>query len=177
MGLSAKFGSAPCLLFTHRANGRLLFLRLLMKKQTEVIRLLTDLTDLPIYGLPYFIRAIFKVHLLCWYQRWGIVRSAKRCRHCIVDFLYSDYLRLESQNSTPNPCSPTAVDCILFTVLNSGTSATNWQNNPAQNTTTTSLFLSNNTSSLVDIYQYYRVDSSKLMGGHLRGIAQYEQGA
>ncbi len=34
--------SLICLPFAHRANGSLSFVRLLMKKQTEVIRLQTD---------------------------------------------------------------------------------------------------------------------------------------
>jgi hypothetical protein len=33
------------------------------------------------------------------------VRSAKRCRHCILGYQYSVYLRLESQNLTRNPSS------------------------------------------------------------------------
>jgi hypothetical protein len=36
--------------FAHRANGSLSFVRLSMKKQREVIRLQTDLADLPNYG-------------------------------------------------------------------------------------------------------------------------------
>jgi hypothetical protein len=43
-------------------------------------------------------------------QRWVVVRSAKRCRHCILGLLDSAYLRLESQNLT---CTP--VQCILYT--------------------------------------------------------------
>jgi hypothetical protein len=41
------------LLSAHRANGRLLFVRLLMKKQMEVLHLQTDSTELkllPIYA-------------------------------------------------------------------------------------------------------------------------------
>jgi hypothetical protein len=36
--------------FAHRANRGLFFVRLLTKKQMEVVRLQTDKTDLPIYG-------------------------------------------------------------------------------------------------------------------------------
>ncbi len=43
-------------------------------------------------------------------QRKGTVRSAKRCRHCILSLLYSAYLRLESQNLTHNP-PPHPVQC------------------------------------------------------------------
>ncbi len=68
------------------------------------------------------------------WQKWGIVRSAKRCHHCILGWLYSAYLRLESQNLTCNPCPPTAVDGIvhihatLNTVSKSGALASSWQN-------------------------------------------------
>jgi hypothetical protein len=43
------FSYSFCLPFAHRANGSLSFVRLFTKKQTEVIRLQTELTDLPIY--------------------------------------------------------------------------------------------------------------------------------
>ncbi len=40
--------------FAHPANGNLSFIRLFVKKRTEVMRLQTDYTDLPIYGEKVF---------------------------------------------------------------------------------------------------------------------------
>ncbi len=54
-------------------------------------------------------------------QRWGIVGSAKRCRHCILGSLCSAYWWLESQNLTRNPSPPPqkktlcTVQCTLYT--------------------------------------------------------------
>jgi hypothetical protein len=45
----SKLFSLIRLPFAHHGNGSLTFVRLLTKKQTEVILLQTDLTDLPIY--------------------------------------------------------------------------------------------------------------------------------
>jgi hypothetical protein len=49
-------------------------------------------------------------------QRCGILRSANRCRHCILGLLYSSYLKLESQNLARNPCPLIAVDCTVYSV-------------------------------------------------------------
>ncbi len=88
-------------------------------------------------------------------QRWGTVRSAKRCRrHCILGLMYSAYFRRESQNLTRNPCPPTA-EGGLYSVH----STVHWtlrqilglqigRIHQAQNTTMTSLCWSYITSSL-----------------------------
>ncbi len=80
-------------------------------------------------------------------QRWGIVRSTKRCRHCILGQLYSAYLRQESQNLTRIPSPPYTAHCTLNTGSDSGTLASELRTHLAQNTTTTSLCWSHNTSS------------------------------
>jgi hypothetical protein len=46
--------------------------------------------------------SFFSVSCLSLPQREGFVRKAKRC-HSILGFLHSAYLKLESQNFTPNP--------------------------------------------------------------------------
>ncbi len=45
------------------------------------------------------------------------MRSAKRCRHCVLCLLYSAYLRLGSQNLTCNPATqqPWVVQSTLYT--------------------------------------------------------------
>ncbi len=86
-------------------------------------------------SLLYYLSSVIAISLSMYpflyicVQRWGIVRSAKRCRHCILGFLYSAYLRSESQNLTRNPFPP-PVQCnsTLSTASNSGTPASNWQN-------------------------------------------------
>ncbi len=117
MGLSAKFGSAPCLLFTHRGNGRLLFLRLLMKKQTEVHRLLTNLTDLPIYGL------LYKGN----FQSTSIVLISEM-RYCEISKEMSSFYfgvsvfclfearvpEFDTQPLLPNSCGLYIVHCVKF---------------------------------------------------------------
>ncbi len=37
---------------------------------------------------------------------WGIVRSAKRCRRCILGLLYTPYLRLSSPSEIQNQPPP-----------------------------------------------------------------------
>jgi hypothetical protein len=49
------------------------------------------------------------------HQRWGIVRSTKRCRHCILGC--SAYLRLESQNLTRSPFPPSSCGVYLQRTL------------------------------------------------------------
>ncbi len=79
-------------------------------------------------------------------HRWGIVRSAKRCPQCILGLVYSSRSKLESQTLTQ--CSVCSVHCTPYStqllgsrgcVSNSGTLASK---------RTTSLCLSQNTSSL-----------------------------
>jgi hypothetical protein len=78
-------------------------------------------------------------------QRWGIVRSAKRCRHCILGLLFSASVRLEPQNLTGNPspppiqCAPNTEDCVKFWDFTVSSSWHNMYVHLAQNTTTTSL--------------------------------------
>jgi hypothetical protein len=65
-------------------------------------------------------------------QRWSIVRSAKRCRHCILGLPYSAYFRLDSQNLTRHPPPQMwtvqySVHCTRNTASNSGALASNWQ--------------------------------------------------
>jgi hypothetical protein len=57
--------------------------------------------------------ALSSLHIFCKVQiflgqsqseRWGIMRLAKRRRHCILDLLYFACLRLQSQNVTHNLC-------------------------------------------------------------------------
>ncbi len=82
-------------------------------------------------------------------QRWGSLRSAKRCRRCILGLLYSANLKLESPNLTQ--CSVYSVQCTLYTgggagyMSNSGTPASNRQN-------TASPKLNDNTSMLISQY-------------------------
>ncbi len=64
-------------------------------------------------------------HILCSMQRWGFVRSTKRCRHCILGLYYSAYLRQEFQNLTCNPPPPScglySIHCTFYNALTSGT--------------------------------------------------------
>ncbi len=74
-------------------------------------------------------------------QRWGIVRSAKRCHRCILGLMYSASSKLESQNLAQ--CSVCSVHCMYSHQLllsrscisYSGTLASNRQNtaNPEYN--------------------------------------------
>ncbi len=50
-----------------------------------------------------------------FFLRWGNVRSAKRCRHCILGLLYSAYFGARVLNLTRNPCPSTAVGCTVYT--------------------------------------------------------------
>ncbi len=86
-------------------------------------------------------------------QRWGIVISAKRCRHCILG--YSAYLRLESKNLTRNPFPPWrlwTIQCTLYTehcvYIFLGLWLRTSRIQQAQNTTKAFLCWSNNALSL-----------------------------
>ncbi len=55
-------------------------------------------------------------------ERWGIVRSAMRCRHCILDLLYI-FCLFEARvpecdaQSSPLPCTVYTVHCTLRQIL------------------------------------------------------------
>jgi hypothetical protein len=50
------------------------------------------------------------VHIL--HERWGFLRSAKRCHHCILGLMCSANLKLDSQNLMH--CSVYTVQCIVY---------------------------------------------------------------
>jgi hypothetical protein len=50
-------------------------------------------------------------------QSWGIVRSAKRCRHCILCLLFSAALRLESHKLARSPAPRKLWKCTLRQIL------------------------------------------------------------
>ncbi len=86
-------------------------------------------------------------------MRYCIVRSAKRCRHCILGLLYSASSKLESQNQTQ--CSMCSVHSIVHSCQVAGVACQilrlqlrSDRIQQAKNITTTSICWSHNSSSL-----------------------------
>ncbi len=84
-------------------------------------------------------------------QGWGIDRSGKKCRRCVLDLLYSVYLKLEFQKLTYTPFSRQLWKCKLRQIL--GLELRIGSLHLARDTMTTSLYWSNNTAAIFSTKQ------------------------
>ncbi len=108
-----------------------------------------------IFNGPRFLSLVYLTEILeaTGYQRWGIVRSAKRCRWCLLGLTYSASLNLESQNLTQ--CSVYCAHCTVHNCWGQGLRIKFWDSclsriQQAKIQMTTSLFWSHkNTTSLI----------------------------